>query len=332
MDRDVNRAQEIFLYALLDRTICMHIQPRDPSSLLKIEEGLKNYYVTEYLKEIGLLNKKDLNYDYPIKSFQRSHSQKSNNSVRFDKIEEGLNETRNASYFKSFTPINFQNTPPDSDNNEDNSDPGSEFGNINVSAIKALGWKADKPFNFTIKDNFKHITNLLGWYTDVPVTLKDKEDKMVTVIRNFVHIDNDLDNGNKLGDTPANYYPPSRTDLEEQLSYTKKDCEDDFDKSKNKNEKFSNRVHQLGEEIRQLHSEKNELILQITRKDISLADAESKFSIKSEKMIEELEQDLFLAQEELSEMESLQSRAENLEQDVSLAWEKLSEMGSLRHK
>jgi chromosome segregation ATPase len=183
----------------------------------------------------------------------------------------------------------------------------------------------------------------------------------------------DLDNGNKLGDTPANYYPSSRTDLEEQLSCAKKDREvaiywgsqfadeydivdrekkriqDDFDKSKNENEKLSDRVHQLGEEIRQLHSEKNELILQITRKDISLANAESKFSIKSEEMqalqskmeeeiqalqsrAEELEQDLSLAQEELSEMESLQSRAENLERDVSLAREELSEMESLRHK
>jgi len=84
----------------------------------------------------------------------------------------------------------------------------------------------------------------------------------------------DLDNGNKLGDTPANYYPPSRTDLEEQLSCAKKDREvaiywgsqfadnydvldrenkhmqDDLDKSKNENEKLSDRMHQLGEEIR----------------------------------------------------------------------------------
>ena len=35
----------------------------------------------------------------------------------------------------------------------------------------------------------------------------------------------DLDNGNKLGDTPANYYPSSRTELEEQLSCAKKDRE-----------------------------------------------------------------------------------------------------------
>ncbi|CAI2197930.1 12329_t:CDS:1, partial [Funneliformis geosporum] len=40
----------------------------------------------------------------------------------------------------------------------------------------------------------------------------------------------------------------------------------------------------LRDEIRQLHSEINDLKLQITRKDISLADAENKFTIKSEEM------------------------------------------------
>ena len=81
-------------------------------------------------------------------------------------------------------------------------------------------------------------------------------------------------------------------------------------------------MHQLGEEIRQLHSEKNELILQITRKDISLADAESKFSIKSEEM-----QALQFKMEE--EIQTLQSRTEELERDLSLAQEELSEMESL---
>src|SRR6266498_4534269 len=159
----------------------------------------------------------------------------------------------------------------------------------------------------------------------------------------------DLDNGNKLGDTPANYYPPSRTDLEEQLSCAKKDHEvaiywgsqfadnydvldrenkrmqDDFDKSKNENEKLSDRVHQLGEEIRQLHLEKNELMLQITRKDISLADAESKFSIKSEEM------QAFQSKTK-EEIQALQSRVKELEQDVSLAQDDLSEMESLKRK
>ena len=133
------------------------------------------------------------------------------------------------------------------------------------------------------------------------------------------------------------------------LDRENKRMQNDFDKFKKENEKLSDRVHQLGEEIRQLHSEKNELMLQITRKDISLADAESKFSIKSEEMLalqskmneeiqtlqtraEDLKRDLSLAQEELLEMESFQSRAEELEQDLSLAQEELSEMKSLRRK
>ncbi|GBB92275.1 hypothetical protein RclHR1_19950003 [Rhizophagus clarus] len=183
----------------------------------------------------------------------------------------------------------------------------------------------------------------------------------------------DLDNGNKLEDSPANYYPSSRTELEEQLFCVKKDCEvaiywgsqfadnydvldrkhkriqNDFDKSKNENKKLFDRVHQLGEEISQLHSEKNELMLQITRKNISLADAESKFSIKSEEMqasqskmkkeiqafqtrVEELEQDLSSAQEELLEMESLQSRAEELERGLFSAQGELLEMESLQSR
>ncbi|RIA83967.1 hypothetical protein C1645_742694 [Glomus cerebriforme] len=155
------------------------------------------------------------------------------------------------------------------DYNEENNK--CEFSGINDLAIKTLGWKADKPSNFTIKGNFKHITDSLRWYIDVPIILKDKENKTVTVIGNFVHIDNsetelmlflerlkkkyeelekrlikteemlylvlntvrrdmddtsdttskiysilskihtlkDLDNSNKLGDTPANYYPSS---------------------------------------------------------------------------------------------------------------------------
>ena len=159
----------------------------------------------------------------------------------------------------------------------------------------------------------------------------------------------DLDNGNKLGDTPANYYPFSRTEFEEQLSCAKKDREvaiywgcqfadnydvldrekkriqDDFDKSKNENEKLSDRVHQLGEEIRQLHSEKNELMLQITRKDISLADAESRFTIKSEEM-------QALQSKMKEEIQALQSKVKELEQDVSLAQKRLSEMNFLKHK
>jgi len=70
-------------------------QPRGPPSTLKIEKGLKNYYVAKYLKKVGLLNKENLDSDYPIKSFQRSRSQQNNNSAKFDRIEEGLEKTQN---------------------------------------------------------------------------------------------------------------------------------------------------------------------------------------------------------------------------------------------
>ncbi|CAG8825186.1 29565_t:CDS:2, partial [Gigaspora margarita] len=151
----------------------------------------------------------------------------------------------------------------------------------------------------------------------------------------------DLDNSNKLGDAPANYYLPSQTELEEQLSCAKKDREDDLDKSKKDNEKLSNCVHQLkeetmrlqseidnsklGDKIRYLHSEINDLKLQITRKDISFADAESKFSIKSEEM-----QALQSTIEE--EIQALQSRVKELEQDLSLAQNELSEIESLKNE
>ncbi|GET03028.1 hypothetical protein GLOIN_2v1778046 [Rhizophagus clarus] len=286
-------------------------QPRGPPAFTKSEEGMRDYHISEFLKYLGLISKEEMDRDYPVKPFQRPRPQRNDNSARFDRIEEGLDETRNnvnqladlfqkkayirkcgicgetghskgscpkgpiaqssftRSYFTPLKPI----VPPDSDGEENdrdgydddeqnrwyeqnrcydppvkkNSQPetydqllsklsppirkmclsrkaqeeeskesdewlsslqylnanindltisesfldtASEFGSINDPAIKALGWKADKPSNFAIKGNSKHITDSLGWYTDVPVTLKDKEDKTVTVIGNFVRIDN----------------------------------------------------------------------------------------------------------------------------------------------
>ncbi|CAG8655953.1 7887_t:CDS:2, partial [Paraglomus brasilianum] len=69
-------------------------------------------------------------------------------------------------------------------------DGGSKIGGVNDATINALGWKADKPSDFAIKGNSKHITESLGWFTDVPVSIKDKDGKTVTAIGNFTHIDN----------------------------------------------------------------------------------------------------------------------------------------------
>ncbi len=49
-------------------------QLRNSSSLLKTEKGLKNYYIAKYLKEVDILNKEDLDSNYPIKPFQRLRS------------------------------------------------------------------------------------------------------------------------------------------------------------------------------------------------------------------------------------------------------------------
>ncbi|RIB15351.1 hypothetical protein C2G38_2192589 [Gigaspora rosea] len=179
----------------------------------------------EYLKELDLFNKNDLDSAYSVKPFQRPHPQRNEISARIDRIENAINKDRDAvnqltnQFQKPLTPINFQNIPPDLDNEEDGYDeennrwtgydsplipklspamlisepfldPGSEFGGINNPAIKALGWKANKPSDFAIKGNSKHITDSLEWYTDMPVTMKDEEGKTVTVIRNFVRIDN----------------------------------------------------------------------------------------------------------------------------------------------
>ncbi|CAG8517178.1 4142_t:CDS:2 [Acaulospora morrowiae] len=68
--------------------------------------------------------------------------------------------------------------------------PGSEFGAMNNAAINALGWKADKLSDFDIKSNFKHIIESLKWFTDMPVSIKNKDSKTVTATGNFTHINN----------------------------------------------------------------------------------------------------------------------------------------------
>ncbi|RIB09312.1 hypothetical protein C2G38_2146623 [Gigaspora rosea] len=42
-------------------------------------------------------------------------------------------------------------------------------------AMRKMWWKADKPSDFAIKGNSKLISESLGWYTDVPISVKDKD-------------------------------------------------------------------------------------------------------------------------------------------------------------
>ncbi|CAG8540833.1 12122_t:CDS:2, partial [Cetraspora pellucida] len=58
-------------------------------------------------------------------------------------------------------------------------DSTSEFSEVNDATINTLGWRADKPSDFAIKGNFKHISESLEWYTDVPISVKDKDNKII---------------------------------------------------------------------------------------------------------------------------------------------------------
>ncbi|CAG8603282.1 10656_t:CDS:2, partial [Diversispora eburnea] len=66
---------------------------------------------------------------------------------------------------------------------------GSEFNVVNNAFGEALGWKPDLPFDFQYKGNSEHVDKSLGWYTDVLISLKDKEGKTITVTGNFARID-----------------------------------------------------------------------------------------------------------------------------------------------
>ena len=70
-------------------------------------------------------------------------------------------------------------------------DNGSEFDGFNLATSEALGWKVDKPSKFAVKGNSDHISEALGWYTNVAVTLKDmKGNPIITIVGNYACVDN----------------------------------------------------------------------------------------------------------------------------------------------
>jgi len=70
-------------------------------------------------------------------------------------------------------------------------DNGSEFDGFNLATVEALGWKVDKPSKFAVKGNSEHISEALGWYTNVAVTLKDmKGNPIITIVGNYACVDN----------------------------------------------------------------------------------------------------------------------------------------------
>ncbi|PKC53647.1 hypothetical protein RhiirA1_404176 [Rhizophagus irregularis] len=124
-----------------------------------------------------------------VSETQNSINQLSNQFQKLNIYKLVVQSNFNRSYFKPITPINFQYTLPASDNEEDGYDmnnnrwtgydplmAGVSLG-VNDVTINALGWKANKPSDFTIKGNSKHIT-------------KSLDSKSVTVTGNFTRIDN----------------------------------------------------------------------------------------------------------------------------------------------
>ena len=91
-------------------------------------------------------------------------------------------------------------------------DNGSEFDGFNLATVEALGWKVDKPSKFAVKGNSEHISEALGWYTNVAVTLKDmKGNPIITTIARFKHnVRRNDQKGSRL-DPSESAAPPART-------------------------------------------------------------------------------------------------------------------------
>ncbi|GBC08952.1 hypothetical protein RclHR1_00850033 [Rhizophagus clarus] len=68
-------------------------QLKGPPAFTKSEEGMRDYHISEYLKNLGFLSKEEIDRNYPVKPFQRPCLQRNDNSSRIDRMEEGLNET-----------------------------------------------------------------------------------------------------------------------------------------------------------------------------------------------------------------------------------------------
>ncbi|CAG8735860.1 9207_t:CDS:2, partial [Rhizophagus irregularis] len=181
-------------------------QPRGPPSSLQTEEGLKNYYASEYLKEIGVLNKAKLDADYLVKPFQRPRQQRNNNSARIDRMEEGLNETRDAvNELRGISHKLAGNTNAISPSKSSQPKTYDELLpkllpamrkmclSQNLRTVEALEWKVNKPSKFAVKGNSKYISEALGWYTNVAVTLKNmKGNPIITIVGNYACVDNGI--------------------------------------------------------------------------------------------------------------------------------------------
>ncbi|RGB26270.1 hypothetical protein C1646_770644 [Rhizophagus diaphanus] len=146
-----------------------------------------------------------------------------------------------------------------------------------------------------------------------------------------IHMLNEINNGatlvsgNKLGDSPFNRYPSSRTELENQrLKYDLDIALSSGIQLGTRNSLLMKNNESFSERICQLEDEKRELKNEINQKEISLASAKSEIATKLEEIqalqseIKELEMKYFLAQKDLLEMDSLRRELAQTRQNVEL--------------
>ncbi|CAB4418762.1 unnamed protein product [Rhizophagus irregularis] len=69
-------------------------QPRGPPPSLRTKKDLDDYTLAELFRDIGIMSQEDFDSDFPVKPFQRARPQKPNFSSRIERVEEGINETR----------------------------------------------------------------------------------------------------------------------------------------------------------------------------------------------------------------------------------------------
>ncbi|CAG8485117.1 2402_t:CDS:2 [Acaulospora colombiana] len=145
------------------------------------QEGHRKNYCPELTSQQEPVAKSNFTHRYfpPLKPIQSQQSWQSQNISpdldEYDSDESGYNEEEN------------RWNAPEKKTTITNR---SEFNAVNNAFGEALGWKPDLPFNFSYKGNSEHVDKSLEWHTDVPISLKDKEGKTVTVTGNFARIDN----------------------------------------------------------------------------------------------------------------------------------------------
>ncbi|CAG8634611.1 5128_t:CDS:2, partial [Diversispora eburnea] len=158
-------------------------QPRGPPSNLKTEEDYGKYYLSKFLNDLGIYSKEDLDLNYTEKPFQRT-----NQFTRMDRIESKVDEIgqMTSQFGKMLSPVMQKMCQSHTVQKEESDEWFSSLQYLNVSIN-----------DLSISESFldpgsisKYSTESLGWFIDVPVSIKDKDGKTVTATGNFTRIDN----------------------------------------------------------------------------------------------------------------------------------------------